>query len=63
MRWARVARYGGMKASDATRLKRLEIEMSRLKERLAEAELDKAFLSGDEDDGAGQSMGRYTWNW
>jgi putative transposase len=41
-RW--VAQYGGMKASDAKRLKELEVENSRLKKLLAEAELDKAML-------------------
>jgi transposase-like protein len=41
-RW--VAQYGGMKASDATRLKELEGENARLKKLLAEAELDKAML-------------------
>ncbi len=42
-RW--VARYGGMKASDAKRLKELEGENARLKKLLAEAELDKAMLT------------------
>jgi len=41
-RW--VTRYGGMKASDAKRLKELEGENGRLKKLLAEAELDKAML-------------------
>ena len=41
-RW--VAQYGGMKASDAKRLKELEGENARLKKLLAEAELDKAML-------------------
>jgi transposase-like protein len=41
-RWR--AQYGGMKASDAKRLKELEQENSRLKRLLAEAELDKAML-------------------
>ena len=41
-RW--VAQYGGMKASDAKRLKELEGENTRLKKLLAEAELDKAML-------------------
>jgi putative transposase len=41
-RW--LARYGGMKASDAKRLKELEVENTRLKKLLAEAELDKAML-------------------
>lgn len=36
--------YGGMKASDAKRLKELESENARLKKLLAEAELDKAML-------------------
>ena len=42
-RW--VARYGGMKASDAKRLTELEAENARLKKLLAEAELDKAMLT------------------
>lgn len=37
-------RYGGMKASDAKRLKELEGENAKLKKLLAEAELDKAML-------------------
>ena len=41
-RW--VAQYGGMKASDAKRLKELEVENRRLKTLLADAELDKAML-------------------
>jgi putative transposase len=41
-RW--LAQYGGMKASDAKRLKELEGENARLKTLLAEAELDKAML-------------------
>ena len=41
-RW--VAQYGGMKASDAKRLKDLEVENRRLKTLLADAELDKAML-------------------
>ncbi len=41
-RW--VAQYGGMKASDAKRLKELEGQNARLKKLLAEAELDKAML-------------------
>jgi transposase-like protein len=41
-RW--VALYGGMKASDAKRLKELEGENARLKKLLAEAELDKSML-------------------
>ncbi len=36
--------YGGMKAEEAKRLKRLEQENKRLKKLLAEAELDKAIL-------------------
>jgi transposase-like protein len=36
--------YGGMKADGAKKLKALEIENSRLKKLLAEAELDKAML-------------------
>jgi len=42
-RW--VAQHGGMKASDAKRLKEFEIENARLKKLLAEAELDKAMLN------------------
>jgi putative transposase len=41
-RW--LTQYGGMKASDAKRLKELEIENTRLKKLLAESELDKAML-------------------
>ena len=41
-RW--VAQFGGMKASDAKRLKELEAENARLKKLLAEAELDKSML-------------------
>ena len=41
-RW--LAQYGGMKASDAKRLKELEVENTRLKKLLAESELDKAML-------------------
>ena len=41
-RW--VAQYGGIKANDAKRLKELEVENTRLKRLLAEAELDKAML-------------------
>ncbi len=41
-RW--IAQYGGMKANDAKRLKELEVENSRLKRLLADAELDKAML-------------------
>jgi transposase-like protein len=36
--------YGGMKATEAKRLKELEGENARLKRLLAEAELDKAIL-------------------
>jgi transposase-like protein len=36
--------YGGMKASEAKRLKELEQENTRLKRLLADAELDKAML-------------------
>ena len=36
--------YGGMKANEAKRLRELEIENTRLKKLLAEAELDKAML-------------------
>jgi len=36
--------YGGMKATDAKRLRELEVENARLKKLLAEAELDKAML-------------------
>lgn len=36
--------YGGMKAEEAKRLKKLEQENKRLKNLLAEAELDKAIL-------------------
>ena len=36
--------YGGMKATEAKRLRELEIENGRLKKLLAEAELDKAML-------------------
>ena len=36
--------YGGMKCEEAKRLKELEVENSRLKRLLAEAELDKAML-------------------
>lgn len=36
--------YGGMKAQEAKRLKKLEQENARLKKLLAEAELDKAIL-------------------
>ena len=36
--------YGGMKATEAKRLRELEMENGRLKRLLAEAELDKAML-------------------
>ena len=36
--------YGGMKATEAKRLKELELENTRLKRSLADAELDKAML-------------------
>jgi putative transposase len=36
--------YGGMKATEARRLRELEVENARLKKLLAEAELDKAML-------------------
>jgi putative transposase len=36
--------YGGMKATDAKRLKNLEAENARLKKLLAEAELEKSML-------------------
>ena len=36
--------YGGMKTSGAKRLRELEVENTRLKKLLAEAELDKAML-------------------
>ena len=41
-RWQQL--YGGMKATEAKRLKELEQENSRLKRLLADAELDKAML-------------------
>ena len=41
-RWQEL--YGGMKATEAKRLKELEQENSRLKRLLADAELDKAML-------------------
>ncbi len=41
-RWR--SQYGGMKASEAKRLRELETENARLKKLLAEAELDKAML-------------------
>ena len=36
--------YGGMKATEAKRLKDLELENTRLKQLLAESELDRAIL-------------------
>ncbi len=36
--------YGGMKATEAKRLRELEVENGRLKKLLAEAELDKAMV-------------------
>jgi putative transposase len=39
-----LAQYGGMKANDAKRLKKLEGENARLKKLLADAELDKDML-------------------
>lgn len=42
MRWKQ--QFGGMKSVEAKRLKELEIENRRLKEMLAEAELDKRIL-------------------
>jgi len=41
-RWRK--QYGGMKAEEAKRLKRLEEENKRLKKLLAESELDKLIL-------------------
>ena len=41
-RWQK--QYGGMKATEARRLKELEGENARLKKLLAESELDKAIL-------------------
>lgn len=41
-RWK--AKYGGMQAAEAKRLKELEVENGQLKKLLAEAELDKAML-------------------
>lgn len=38
------SQYGGMKSDEAKRLRELEIENQRLKEMLAEAELDKRIL-------------------
>lgn len=42
MRWKQ--QYGGMKSDEAKRLLELEVENRRLKELLAEAELDKRIL-------------------
>lgn len=42
MRWKQ--QYGGMKSAEARRLRELELENRRLKELLAEAELDKRIL-------------------
>jgi transposase-like protein len=42
IRWR--SRFGGMDADAAKRLKELEVENTRLKKLLAEAELDKAML-------------------
>jgi len=42
-RWQQL--YGGMKATEAKRLKELELENTRLKRLLADAELDKAVLN------------------
>lgn len=42
MRWKQ--QYGGMKSDEAKRLAELEVENQRLKELLAEAELDKRIL-------------------
>ena len=41
-RWR--AQYAGMKVNEAKRLRELELENTRLKKLLAEAELDKAML-------------------
>ncbi len=41
-RWRK--QYGGMKSDEAKRLKELEVENSRLKRLLADAELDKSML-------------------
>jgi putative transposase len=41
-RWR--AQFGGMKAEEAKRLKKLEKENARLKKLIADAELDKAML-------------------
>ena len=42
MRWKK--QFGGMKSDEARRLRDLEIENQKLKEMLAEAELDKRIL-------------------
>ena len=42
LRWKK--QFGGMKSDEAKRLRELEIENQRLKELLAEAELDKKIL-------------------
>ncbi len=42
MRWKK--QFGGMKSDEARRLRELEIENQKLKELLAEAELDKRML-------------------
>ena len=41
-RWSK--QFGGMKSDEAKRLRELEVENQRLKEILAEAELDKRIL-------------------
>ncbi len=41
-RWKKL--YGGMKSDEAKRLRELEVENQRLKELLADAELDKKIL-------------------
>ena len=41
-RWTK--QFGGMKSDEAKRLRELEVENQRLKEMLAEAELDKRIL-------------------
>lgn len=41
-RWRK--QYGGMKSDEAKRLKELEVENTRLKRLLADAELDKSML-------------------
>ena len=42
LRWKK--QYGGMKSNEARRLRELELENRRLKELLADAELDKKIL-------------------